>query len=415
MEGSNEYYKTLYHHDSARHGRQLVEYSSLTFAEGNETLELQQLGFLYYTVVQVGTPNVTLLVALDTGSDLFWVPCDCQQCAPTSAPSYGLDIDLQTYSPSASKTSKQVTCNNTLCDLQNQCSKSSDQCPYNVTYLSENTSSAGTLVEDVLYLIPGDGSQNGTVVKAPITFGCGRVQTGTFLEAAAPNGLLGLGIEPISVPTLLHKSGLVSNSFSMCFNTSLGRFAFGDKGSSDQKETPFIINKNHPTYNIGVQEFYVGNALVKTPFQALFDTGTSFTYLAGSVYKSLTANYHLQTQDTPLTVDGSSIPFEYCYKASNRKSIHQGRKITFNFNGGSNFSAVQPLVFLKDTTGKLLGYCLAVVQSSSISIIGQNFMSGHQIVFDRDELKLGWKEANCYDLEYRDSSASAPAPSNITP
>lgn len=153
----------------------------------------------------------------------------------------------------------------------------------------------------------------------------------------------------------------------------------------------------------------------KHHFKPFFDTGTSFTYLAGSVYKSLTANYHLQTQDTRLTVDGSSIPFEYCYKASNRKSIHQGRKITFNFNGGSNFSAVQPLVFLKDTTGKLLGYCLAVVQSSSISIIGQNFMSGHQIVFDRDELKLGWKEANCYDLEYRDSSASAPAPSNITP
>lgn len=78
---------------------------------------------------------------------------------------------MQTYSPSASKTSKQVTCNNTLCDLQNQCSKSSDQCPYNVTYLSEDTSTAGTLVEDVLYLTPGDGSQNGTVVKAPITFG----------------------------------------------------------------------------------------------------------------------------------------------------------------------------------------------------------------------------------------------------
>jgi hypothetical protein len=26
-------------------------------------------------------------------------------------------------------------------------------------------------VEDILYLTPGDGSQNGTVVKAPITFG----------------------------------------------------------------------------------------------------------------------------------------------------------------------------------------------------------------------------------------------------
>nr|ADE76261.1 unknown [Picea sitchensis] len=90
VEGSNEYYKALYHHDSARHGRKLADHPSLTFLEGNETVEIPQLGFLFYSMVQVGTPNVTLFVALDTGSDVFWVPCDCQACAPTSAASYGL-------------------------------------------------------------------------------------------------------------------------------------------------------------------------------------------------------------------------------------------------------------------------------------------------------------------------------------
>jgi hypothetical protein len=28
------------------------------------------------------------MVALDTGSDLFWVPCDCSRCAPTHGASY---------------------------------------------------------------------------------------------------------------------------------------------------------------------------------------------------------------------------------------------------------------------------------------------------------------------------------------
>ena len=32
---------------------------------------------LYYANVSVGTPSVSYLVALDTGSDLFWLPCDC--------------------------------------------------------------------------------------------------------------------------------------------------------------------------------------------------------------------------------------------------------------------------------------------------------------------------------------------------
>lgn len=46
------------------------------------------LSRLHYTWIDVGTPNVSFLVALDAGSDLLWVPCDCVQCAPLSAGYY---------------------------------------------------------------------------------------------------------------------------------------------------------------------------------------------------------------------------------------------------------------------------------------------------------------------------------------
>lgn len=39
---------------------------------------------LHYAWLDIGTPNVSFLVALDAGSDLLWVPCDCIQCAPLS-------------------------------------------------------------------------------------------------------------------------------------------------------------------------------------------------------------------------------------------------------------------------------------------------------------------------------------------
>uniref|UniRef100_A0A0D6QR56 Peptidase A1 domain-containing protein n=1 Tax=Araucaria cunninghamii TaxID=56994 RepID=A0A0D6QR56_ARACU len=400
VEGSKEYYRTLYHHDNVRHGRSLIDYNTLTFYDGNKTMKISRLGFLYYTFIQLGTPNATLMVALDTGSDLLWVPCDCQKCAPTSGDVYGLDFQLETYSPSASKTSKPVTCDSDLCDLRQTCSTSSDQCPYKISYVSENTSSVGSLVEDVLYLISGDGIDNGKVVQAPITFGCGQVQTGSFLEGAAPNGLLGLGIESIAVPTILAKKGFVQNSFSMCFpnNGSIGRFAFGDKGSSDRNQTSFIIDQRHPTYYVGVKEFYVGQKLISTAFQALFDTGTSFTYLADPAYEELTTNFHRQTKDARLTVEGS--PFTFCYQVGDNQSISRVREISLNFNGGGSFPVIQPLIFFRDVdTKKVVGYCLAVIHSSSISIIGQNFMTGYQLVFDREQLKLGWKEANCYDVK----------------
>lgn len=75
---------------------------------------------------------------------------------------------------------------------------------------------------------------------------CGEVQTGSFLKSGAPNGLMGLGMDNSSVPNMLAKKGLISDSFSMCFSSDgSGRLHFGDKGSSDQSETSLIVDNNN--------------------------------------------------------------------------------------------------------------------------------------------------------------------------
>lgn len=74
---------------------------------------------------------------------------------------------------------------------------------------------------------------------------CGKVQTGLFLNGAAPNGLFGLGMDNTSVPSILANQGLIPNSFSMCFGSDgSGRISFGDKGSSGQGETPFYLRQS---------------------------------------------------------------------------------------------------------------------------------------------------------------------------
>lgn len=54
---------------------------------------------LHYTWIDIGTPSVSFLVALDSGSDLLWIPCNCVQCAPLT-PSYysSLVCDIKTIS-----------------------------------------------------------------------------------------------------------------------------------------------------------------------------------------------------------------------------------------------------------------------------------------------------------------------------
>ncbi|KAK7816054.1 aspartyl protease family protein 1 [Quercus suber] len=75
----------------------------LTFANGNETI------------------SSTISEALDTGSDLFWLPCDClnsNTCVTGLQTSSGQVVNLNIYSPNASSTSKRVPCGSNTCAVQ---------------------------------------------------------------------------------------------------------------------------------------------------------------------------------------------------------------------------------------------------------------------------------------------------------
>ncbi|CAL9104286.1 unnamed protein product, partial [Musa textilis] len=180
QKGTVEYYASLARHDRALRGR------SLALADGNAAFPEQNLEFLYYAVVPLGTPKKHFLVALNTENGWFWVPCDCLQYAPTSNPiKYGVSLsspfglnhvaakrDLHVYSPTNSSTSRSVLCSDSICG--NTCPGSNATCPYSVDYLYANTSSSGPLVSDALYLVTDDAAQQ--PVKAPVVFGCGRNQ-----------------------------------------------------------------------------------------------------------------------------------------------------------------------------------------------------------------------------------------------
>lgn len=78
-------------------------------------------------------------------------------------------LNFNIYSPNTSSTSTTVPCNSTMCQQRRQCSSASNACPYEVKYLSNDTSSSGMLVEDVLHLTSDDSQLK--MVDAHINFG----------------------------------------------------------------------------------------------------------------------------------------------------------------------------------------------------------------------------------------------------
>ncbi|KAL5200422.1 hypothetical protein ABZP36_021625 [Zizania latifolia] len=426
VEGSPAYYSALSRHDHAHFARRGLAQGNdlLTFADGNITVRLD--GSLHYAEVAVGTPNTTFLVALDTGSDLFWVPCDCKQCSAITNITAQGGPDLRPYSPAQSSTSKTVTCDNGLCERPNACATRNSSCPYAVRYVSANTSSSGVLVEDVLYLTRERGAGAGAAVKAPIVFGCGQVQTGAFLDGAAMDGLMGLGMDNVSVPSILASSGVVkSDSFSMCFSRDgVGRITFGDTGSRDQAETPFIVRSTHPTYNISVTSMDVGSNSLPVGFSAVVDSGTSFTYLNDPAYTALTTSFNSQVSERRVnfSTDGSdTFPFEYCYELSHNQTTVEPPVVSLTTKGGAVFPVLRPFVLIVDqlTNGKVrpIGYCLAMIKSDiPVDIIGQNFMTGLKVVFNRERSVLGWQKFDCYkDVKTGDDAGSPALTNQVNP
>ncbi|KAG2394591.1 Aspartyl protease family protein [Vigna angularis] len=88
--GTVEYYTELTDHDRFLRGRKLSQIdASLAFSDGNSTFRIRSLGlYLFFSLILLLTSGVKFMVALDTRSDLFWVPCDCTRCVATDSPTF---------------------------------------------------------------------------------------------------------------------------------------------------------------------------------------------------------------------------------------------------------------------------------------------------------------------------------------
>ncbi|XP_006363948.1 aspartic proteinase-like protein 1 isoform X4 [Solanum tuberosum] len=322
------------------------------------------------------------------------------------------DKDLNEYNPSGSSTSKFLSCSHQLCELGSNCKNPKQPCPYTVNYVSEDTSTSGVLVEDILHLASGNRMAANGSARAPVTFGCGSKQTGGYLNGVAPDGLMGLGPGEISVPSRLAKAGLVRNSFSLCFKEDdSGRIFFGDQGPAGQQTTSFLPSEGQfVTYVVGVESCCFGSSCIEqTSFKAIVDSGSSFTFLPDQIYDRVVKEFDRKVNATKASFEG--YPWQYCYKSSS-EVLPKIPSFTLKFTANSSFIVQDPVFMIYGSQGAV-GFCLAVEPSGiEIGTIGQNFMTGYRMVFDRENLKLGWSRSDCEDLTDNNKLPLAPADGN---
>ncbi|XP_078444758.1 eukaryotic aspartyl protease family protein isoform X2 [Wolffia australiana] len=332
-------------------------------------------------------------------------------CSLERGASFMQDKVLSMYHPRTSSSSKHLPCSHELCSsVSSTCDSPSQPCHYSVNYYSENTSSSGLLMQDTLYLASSDSS---ALIRASVIIGCGSKQSGGYLDGIAPDGLLGLGLGKISVPSILAREGLVRDSFSLCFEEDdSGRLLFGDQGVSGQQSTPFVaVEGRYPTYIVQVEGWCIGaECLGQTATKALVDSGSSFTYLPGAVFEAVVAEFDRQMNRSSITYEGS--PFQLCYKASSLEMAEVPRvKLMLAVN--QSFSVNSPLFLFYSHEGQREALCLAVQPSDDPHItIGQNFMTGYRMVFDRERMRLAWSPSSQCEDPVSSRHAAIPPPAD---
>ena len=278
----------------------------------------QTLG-AYIIEIEVGTPPISQLMIIGTGSDVTWFQCKpCNYCLTPGV-----------FDPLVSTSILAVPCDSIACNYLDWHSCNMSQCQYEVDYL-DSSFTKGMLVLEILKF-ESTGIQN-------VFFGCGH--SNNFMLPAI-HSLVGLGGGPLSLPTQLGLCGL-AGMFNCCLpgsvGGSLGWLNFSVLGVVPHAGTawiPLLPNPKKRTYYfVGLSGLGIGDMHLSIPESSfigggIIDSSTTYTHLTRLVYEAFHNAYLAKTVNLPRAPVNSL--FDTCYNLSGIELI-QVPNVSFFFS-----------------------------------------------------------------------------------
>lgn len=291
--------------------------------------------YTYLADIQFGSEKDTASVIIDTGSDDLWV-------ASVSAGG--------PYDPSKSTTYK---------DLGEK---------YEVTYAKG--SATGTWGQDTIHI--GDEA---TEVKL---FDFGVVASNADYDF---NGTLGIGFSSSSHPNLpvaLKNQGIIDKvGYSLYLTdkaTSSGTILFGAvdqaKYEGDLVKVPTSVDGR---LAVQVDSFSIAGNTVSTPFNAVLDSGTSYSYLPDAVLNLIKSQAY--------ALFGNTVPDKYLEFTIGNTVFKVPYSEFYKYNGNGGWTL---------TVGS---------DGGGVSVLGDTFLRHAYVVYDLED-----KEVSLAPIKYTDES-----------
>lgn len=333
----------------------------------------------YLMRVGVGSPAQEFVAIADTGSDLFWLQCNCLSCYPQPSPY---------FDPTTSSTFSPEICTSSMCQqLPTFGCTTNSQCEYAYGY-GDQSSTQGILSSDVITL--GSTTFTGQ-------FGCGEANQGTFSNT---DGLVGLGRGPVSIISQMGVSAFSYCLVSFYSSTSkTSALVFGDSGGS-YSYTPLVFNAAIPTfYYVNLNGISVNGVPLSIPAGTfsldsagdggfILDSGTTVTQLQNAAYTPLLTK--VQSLISYPAIDGSSVGLDACYTVGSNPTWPS---VTFKFQGVDVVLPGDNLFLRMDSQGS---YCMAIQDSgSSFGIYGNVQQQNFNIKYDIGSSRIGFSSTTC--------------------
>ncbi|KAL3536393.1 hypothetical protein ACH5RR_004854 [Cinchona calisaya] len=402
--GSRSTLRAFKAHDAHRHQRKLA---ALDFPLGGNG-QVTGSG-LYFTKLAIGTPPKDFYVQVDTGSDILWVNgADCENCPKKST----LGIKLFQYDLKDSKTGKQVTCEQDLCNLMynNQYSACKDPkpCGYSITY-ADNSTMTGFFVTDTVQFNQVTGNFRTNPTSGNISFGCSVKQSGAQgTSTDRVSGIVGFGQGNSSIISQLAKAGKVKNTFSHCLDTKNGGgiFAIGEVVDPKFDSTSLVADDDHELrmhYNVMMEKAEIGGEVFDIPTESFFDTGRKAVIDSGATLAYLPADVYDLIMEK-VTARQSNLkthtvePQLQCFYFND--NIDDGfPAITFHFDGSVTMQVFphEYFVHLHDNEW-CIGFQRGGMQTQDgqeLILLGDIILSNKLVVYDLENQKIGWTPYNC--------------------
>ncbi|CAI5466628.1 unnamed protein product [Closterium sp. Yama58-4] len=380
---------------------------------------------LYWAEVQLGQPVQKFKVQIDTGSDVMWVTC-----SPCLACPVGSTVVLSPpYDITKSSTAQVVDCSTSTCSALQQTRRTLGQgcldilypnsgdprCYYGIQY-ADNSSSTGYLVRDKLSF----STLGGDPASMDYLFGCGFKQSGNLVSGNhLVDGVMGLNMGALSMLTQMQAARKTNGVFAHCLGGEElggGSLIFGTVLEDGLLYTSLLDDRSH--YYVQLNGISVAGQRLPgidqssfSPQQDVFggsgslqgggviiDSGTTLAMFPTPIY-----NTWLDAVTSLITLPQVGATSDFlCYDFGSNKYEDLSKyfpTVTLHFEGADMTVEPPGYVFLH-SNGVVMAACIgwqAMLGGdfSTITVIGDIVLRNHLVVYDTDNMKLGWAPYDC--------------------